>query len=113
MTRSFACIPRTCGGFLWWAAGRIGTKPAWTAKIGGGVRYGIRLEPTAEAWDSLRLALLRDESRPEGRKTRVNLSLYFVIGEGWEFARARDKESARMHFLPAERERRPFLREAR
>ena len=78
-----------------------------------GMRYGIRLEPTAEAWDSFRLALLRDESRPEGRKTRVDLSLYFVIGEGWEFARASDKESARMHFLPAERERRPFLREAR
>lgn len=78
----------------------------------GGIRYGIRLEPTAEEWDNIRIALLRDESRPEGHKTRLNFSLYFTVGEGWEFARADEDESIRRHFQPAQRERRPFLRES-
>ena len=77
-----------------------------------GIRYGVRLEPIAEEWDNIRIALLRDESRPEGHKTRLNFSLYFTVGEGWEFARAEEDESIRMHFQPAQRERRPFLRES-
>ena len=76
-----------------------------------GLRYGIRITPSAGLWRNLRFSLVYDEARPRGQKTGAELGLHFVIGEGWSFARARDSESARRHFPPAERERRVFLRE--
>ena len=78
-----------------------------------GLRYGFRIAPTAAPWENLRFSLVYDDSRPSGEKVGADASLYFVIGDGWSFARARDSESARTHFRPAERERRAFLRESK
>lgn len=99
----------------------------WLAAVGGwakwndaradgedrrGLRYGARISPTAKPWRNLRFSLVYDDSRPSGEKIGAEAALYFVIGDGWRFARARDSESARMHFQPAQRERRAFLRES-
>ena len=93
------------GGWAKWNAARADGEDR------RGLRYGIRITPTAALWENLRFSLMYDDARPSGEKTGAELELYFVVGEGWSFARARDSESARTHFRSAERERRVFLRE--
>ena len=99
---------------------------AWFSVVGGwsnwngarfdresrrGLRYGFRFSPASGWWENMRFSLLYDDARASGEKVGLDMSVYFVVGEGWEFARAGDVESARTHFRTASRERRVFLRE--
>ena len=100
--------------FPWFSA--VGGWANWNAARDDGenrrgLRYGVRLSPVDGVMENTRFSLIYDDSRPDGEKVGVDVSVYFVIGDDWEFARARDAEAARMHFRPAQREQRVFLRE--